>query len=237
MNAQAVRRRAGSLGVLSAVLLVGAASLAPTGVSPALAATTFVHAVQGVQSDEPAIYRRGVVIPEDRLATLRGGFNLGGMELDFGAKLTTLINNTIRYETEVAFRNAGMEVLSQTLSNAGSSAVTQVGPGSSPGTTTSTSTRSPSDNLAGSSIGGGRLDLSGLTDFSGIVIDGPGGIGSTAVLHSITRQAIVSTLATTASGQNIQNKVDIGVYVNNIGELKAAQQKARILNSLQGIVR
>ncbi|UYG07764.1 hypothetical protein [Halomonas sp. M4R1S46] len=221
MNVKAIRRRAGPLRVLSAVLLVGAASLAPTGVSPASAATTFVHAVQGVHSDAPDIYRQGEVIPEDRLATLRGGFNLGGMELDFGAKLTTLINNTVRYETEVAFRNTGMEVLSQTLSNAGSSAVTQVGSGST----------------AGSSVGGGRLDLSGLTDFSGIVIDGPAGIGSTAVLHSITRQAIVSTLATTASGQSIQNRIDIGVYVNNIGELKAAQQKARILHSLQGIVR
>lgn len=230
MNVHAVHQGTGPLGhrLLPAVLLAGAMSLVPTAASPVLAATAFPYVEPGVQPrpDDAGVYHGGEVIAAAELDTLRGGFNLAGMELNFGAKLTTLINNTIRYETEVAFRNSGgIEVLSQTLSNAGGSPVTLVGPGSTGAAT-----------IAGTG-GGGGLDLSGLTDFSGIVVEGPGGIGSTAALHRITRQAIVSTLATTASGQTIHNDIDISVQLNNIGELRSAQQKARILNALQGIVR
>lgn len=233
MNVQAAQWRAGALGggLLSAVLMAGALALAPT---MGAAEMTFSYGQIDARPDDRGIYHRGEVISEAELDTLRGGFNLGGMELNFGAKLTTLINNTIRYETEVAFRNTGIEVLSQTLSNAGASPVTLVGPGSGGA---STGGASPSSIPGAGSAGGGTLDLSGLSDFSGIVVEGPGGIGSTAALHHITRQAIVSTLATTASGQTIQNHIDIGVHVNNIGELRAAQQKARLLNSLQGIIR
>lgn len=224
MNVQTAQWRAGALGggLLPAVLLAGAMALAPT---MGAAEMTFSYGQVDARPDDRGIYHRGEMIPEAELDTLRGGFNLGGMELNFGAKLTTLINNTIRYETEVAFRNTGIEVLSQTLSNAAGSPVTQVGPGSTGAAT-----------IPGTG-GGGGLDLSGLADFSGIVVDGPGGIGSTAALHRITRQAIVSTLATTASGQSIQNDIDISVHVNNIGELRSARQKAMILNSLQGVIR
>lgn len=222
MKAQAAPRRAGPLrrSLLSAALLAGAAALAPT---MAAAETTFSYGQIDARADDRGIYYRGEMIPEAKLDTLRGGFNLGGMKMSFGAKLTTLINNTVRYETQVAFRNAGMEVLSQTLSNAGSSPVTLV--------------ESGSGSMISGSVGGGALDLSGLADFSGVVVEGPGGIGSTAALHSITRKAIISTLATTASGQSIQNTIDIEIGINNIGELRAAQQKTRILNSLQGVIR
>lgn len=232
MNVKLTGQRAGCLrrGFLSAVLMAGALALAPT---MGAAEMSFAYGRVDTRPDDRGIFHRGEMIPEAELDTLRGGFSLGGMELNFGAKLTTLINNTIRYETEVAFRNSGMEVLSQTISNAGAGPVTLVGSGSSGVSPASI----PGSSLIVGSAGGGALDLSGLSDFSGIVVEGPGGIGSTAALHRITRQAIVSTLATTASGQTIQNDIDVSVYINNIGELRAAQQKARILNSLQGVIR
>ncbi|WP_146143041.1 hypothetical protein, partial [Halomonas sp. ND22Bw] len=62
-----------------------------------------------------AIFNRGEMISDEGMSDLRGGFNLGGMELNFGAKLTTMINDRVRYITQVAFDNAGARVMSSTL--------------------------------------------------------------------------------------------------------------------------
>lgn len=171
------------------------------------------------------IYYRGDVLPDDGLAELRGGFRMAGMELNFGARLTTAINDRVRYITQVAFDNAGARVLSRTLeqSGAGGIEVTPVGP-----------------DLGSSGINAadisGALDLAGLSDFSGVLVGDAQG-GMTAALHNITRNAIVSSLSTTASGQTISNDVDVSVQVMNIGEMRSARQRAMILNSLQGIPR
>ncbi|XKE45545.1 hypothetical protein LG302_19730 [Halomonas organivorans] len=167
------------------------------------------------------IYYRGEVLPDDGMADLRGGFSLAGMELSFGAKLTTLINNAIRYETEIAFTRAGAEIISRTLTQgAGAGNVTLVGPDQAIG--------------AGDIMGG--LNLRGLADFSGVLVsDGNGGM--VAALHQITRNAIINTLSTTASGQSVDNHIDVSIHVRNIGEIRAARQKTMILNSLQGIPR
>ncbi|GEK73468.1 hypothetical protein HHA04nite_20120 [Halomonas halophila] len=153
------------------------------------------------------------------MAELRGGFRLAGMELNFGAKLTTAINERVRYITQVAFDNAGARVLSSTLEQSGTDTVTQVG---GPG------------GVDAASIGG-KIDLTGLSDFSGVLMsDGKGGM--TAALHNITRDAIVSSLSTTASGQSISNDIDVSVQVMNIGEMRSFRQRGAILNSLQGIL-
>ncbi len=166
------------------------------------------------------IYYRGEVLPDDGLAELRGGFRLAGLELNFGAKLTTAINDRVRYVTQVAFDNAGARILSRTLDQQqnGAFQVTPLGVG-------------------GINVRdiGGQLDLSGLSEFSGFLMNDAEG-GMTAALHNITRNAIVSALATTASGQSISNNVDVSVEVMNIGEIRSAQQRSRILNSMQGIM-
>lgn len=196
-------------------LLVAAVSLAVASVSPAATSSSGI-----LSAGTHDIYYRGEVLLDDGMSELRGGFRLAGMDLNFGAKLTTAINERVRYITQVAFDNAGARVLSSTLEQSGSESVTQVGrPGG----------------IDAASIGG-KLDLTGLSDFSGILMsDGKGGV--TAALHNVTRKAVISSLSTTASGQNISNQVDISVHLNNIGEVKASRQRAMILNSLQGIPR
>jgi hypothetical protein len=176
------------------------------------------------------IYYQGNVIPDDGLEGLRGGFKLAGLELNFGAKLTTMINDRVRYITQVAFDNAGSRVLSRTLkqsgSEAGSGTVVPVSPAGS---------GSGANGINAANIGG-QLNLSGLSDFSGVLFSDAEG-GMTAALHQVTRNAIVSSLSTTASGQSISNDIDVSVSIMNIGEVKASRQRAMILNSLQGLPR
>ncbi|MDR5866552.1 hypothetical protein [Halomonas koreensis] len=209
-----IRRRATSL-------LVGMALLAS---SSAMAVSHITPEPPGILSGGTHdIYYRGHVIADAGLEELRGGFSLGGMELNFGARLTTMINDRLRYETRVAFTRAGTEVLSRQLTDLQPSgpAAALVGPGQS---------------LGAASINGAGLDLSGLADFSGVVANGRGG-GMIAALHRVTRDAIVSTLATNANGQVVDNTIDISVHINNIGSLRAARQRDRIVNSLIGLPR
>lgn len=211
-HAMAVSRWRGcrrSIGLLVASVSLTMASASPAATSPSGILSAGTH----------DIYYRGVVLPDEGMAELRGGFRLAGMDLNFGAKLTTAINDRVRYITQVAFDNAGARMLSSTLEQSGSESVTQVG---GPG------------GVDVASIGG-KIDLTGLSGFSGVLMsDGQGGM--TAALHNITRDAIVSSLSTTASGQSISNEIDISVQVMNIGELRSSRQRGAILNSLQGML-
>lgn len=168
------------------------------------------------------IYYRGEVIPSTDLDNLRGGFSLAGLEVNFGAKLTTLINDRVRYETQLAFSQAGTDIISRRLdiSGTGAESLTQVGPGTG---------------ISAADITG-QLNLAGLGGFSGVVVDDGMG-GATAALHSITKNAIISTLSTTASGQSIRNNIDVSVHILNAGELRAQRQRTLILNSLLGVPR
>lgn len=209
------RTKLGSLclaATLSGALLASASALGMTGMG-----TSGPGILSGATHD---IYYRGEIIPDDSLGGLRGGFSLAGMEMNFGAKLTTLINNRIRYETEVAFSRAGAEVLSRTLNDGTGGMAALVGP----------------DQAISAADITGSLNLTGLADFSGVLVGDSSG-GMVAALHQITRNALVSTLATNANGQTIDNHIDIGVTINNIGEIRAARQRSMILNSLQSLPR
>ncbi|ATJ84783.1 hypothetical protein ACFPTY_17290 [Halomonas beimenensis] len=190
--------------------------------SSAWSASSDIDSVDGILSaGTHDIYYRGVEIPRDGMEELRGGFNLAGMKINFGAKLTTLINNGLRYETEITFSGRGPEVISRGYSGPGAGGVvTLVGPGQA---------------ISASDIAG-NVDLSGLGDFSGVVVNYESG-GMLAALHRVTRKAIISTLATDASGQSVDNRVDISMHIGNLGELRAARQRTMILNSLQGVPR
>lgn len=164
-------------------------------------------------------FSRGVVIAQKELDQLRAGFSLGGLDVDFGARLQTLIDNKIELVSVVNFTRSGVDVVSQTF-RAPSGSVSQVGPGTGVLVTDMTPR---------------GLDLSGLAGFSGVTLSDAKGF--TAALQNITRDAIVSGVVSNASGRNIQQRIDVDVQLNNIGALKAARQRAAIVDSFAGILR
>lgn len=164
-------------------------------------------------------FQHGTVIAEAELGQMRAGFNIGGLDVDFGARLQTMIDNSIELVSVVNFTKAGTDIVSQTFRDPSMSA-SQVGPGTGLSVTDTTP---------------GDVDLSGLADFSGLTLSDPKGF--TAALHNITRNAIVSGVVSNASGRDIQQRIDIDVRLNNIGALKAAKQRAAIVDSFSGILR
>lgn len=164
-------------------------------------------------------FHRGAVIPEAELGQMRAGFNIGGLDVDFGARLQTMIDNSIELVSVVNFTKAGTHIVSQTFHNP-AGAATQVGAGTG---------------LSVTDMTPGGVDLSGLADFSGVTLSDTKGF--TAALHNITRNAIVSGVVSNASGRDIQQRVDIEVRLNNIGALRAAKQRKAIVDSFSGILR
>ncbi|MCA1772128.1 MAG: hypothetical protein LC677_05705 [Halomonas sp.] len=164
-------------------------------------------------------FSRGVVIAETELDQLRAGFSLGGLDVDFGARLQTMIDNSIELVSVVNFTRAGVDIVSQTFRDP-SGSVSQVGPGTG---------------LLITDMTPGGLDLAGLAGFSGVALSDAKGF--TAALQNITRDAIVSGVVSNASGRNIQQRINIDVQLNNIGALKAAKQRAAIVDSFAGILR
>lgn len=229
-----MKRKSGKSGckgcLLTMSLLMGAVLTSTSG----LAGTSSVPdsgpgLLSGATHD---IYYRGEVIPTTTLDSLRGGFSLAGMEMNFGAKLTTLINDRVRYETRLAFSQSGTDVISRRLdvSGTGSETLNVSGTGSETLTQVGAGTGVSAADIIG------QLNLAGLDGYHGVVLDDGMG-GATAALHSITRKAIVSTLSTTASGQSIRNDIDVSVHILNAGELQSQRQRAMILNSLLGAPR
>ncbi|RTR05651.1 hypothetical protein [Halomonas nitroreducens] len=205
--------------ILATSLLVGSVLASTSSLALTSAPVSGPGLLSGATHD---IYYRGEVIPTTALDSLRGGFSLAGLEVNFGARLTTLINDRVRYETQLAFSQAGTDIISRRLDVAGGGAetLTQVGPETGVSVADIT----------------GQLNLAGLGGYSGVVLDDGMG-GATAALHSITQNAIVSTLSTTASGQSIRNNIDVSVHILNAGELRLQRQRALILNSLLGAPR
>lgn len=164
-------------------------------------------------------FHRGTVIAEAELDQMRAGFNIGGLDVDFGARLQTMIDNSIELVSVVNFTKAGTDIVSQTFRDPSMSA-SQVGTGTGFSVTDMTP---------------GGVDLSGLADFSGVTLSDTKGF--TAALHNITRNAIVSGVVSNASGRDIQQRIDIDIRLNNVGALRAAKQRAAIVDSFSGILR
>ncbi|MCE8017269.1 hypothetical protein HOP62_14410 [Halomonas sp. MCCC 1A17488] len=156
-------------------------------------------------------------LAEEELRELRGGFQISGLDMSFGATLQTLVDN-VRMDTVFVINGAGTEIVSQTITQHGAidgQVVSQVGQGSGKAIMELT----PSG-----------INLTGMKDFPGLVVNDAKGF--TSVFHSATRDAILGSVVSNASQREIQQRLDIGVQVNNLPALQAAQQRHAITESL-----
>ncbi|WP_136254731.1 hypothetical protein [Onishia niordana] len=153
------------------------------------------------------------IIPLDAMDELRGGFSIGGVDVDFGATLQTKIDGMVRMQTQLAFNKAGINVVSEDVYDA-SPNVTSVSPKG-----TSVTKVAPK-----------AFNLAGLSDFTGVAISDAGSF--TAALHNITRKAIISAVVSNGSGQNISQSIDVSVSLKNVEALQSAKAQAAIMRSI-----
>ncbi|WP_458525150.1 hypothetical protein [Onishia taeanensis] len=197
-------------GTVLAALLLSATSVPVTAGTESM---ILREAAMAPLEEDIYTHAHAAIIPLDDMNELRGGFSIGGVDVDFGATLQTRIDGMVRMQTQLAFTQAGMNVVSEQVFSQ-SSSVTNVSPGSTPITRVAPPT----------------FNLAGLADFSGVAFSDAGSF--TAALHNITRNAIVSAVVSNGSGQNISQSIDISVSLRNAEALQAAQSQAAIMRSL-----
>ncbi|OEY65106.1 hypothetical protein BG841_00565 [Marinobacter sp. X15-166B] len=188
------------------------------------------------------------VIHRDEMGEMRGGFSVAGLNLKFGATLSTVIDS-IELQTAFNITAEGAQVVSQMLSDLGSmnDAALQYSSSSITGDTTVTdgSTRTvtgdasavlvgPDTGLSAADHAPTDVSLDGLDNangFSGVVVNSNKGF--TAALHKLTQDAAISTIISNASDLKASHKLNIKIQVANT---KAAGKaaKAAALSKLAG---
>lgn len=206
------------------------------------------------------------LIDRAEMAELRGGLTIGGINMEFGATLRTLIDN-VKLTTAYRISEAGIQVLSETLGNVSMEDVVQQGGNAAAGVTPiarfggisipvsisrspATATAPPSTSAASQPLSAGvdatlvgpstgtkvteltpvGVSLSGVENYRGVVVNDAKGF--TAALHDITRQAIISSLISTASDRKVNQRLELDVRLQNLGEVRAAAIRAAVAQRL-----
>jgi hypothetical protein len=122
------------------------------------------------------------VIEDAEMADLRGGFDIGGIEIGFGAVVTSTLNGVPVLTTQLTITDTGA-IIQQTLNTVGQNL----------------DSLTPEQRAA--------LGLDGLEGLGGIVIDSESGI--TAFVHNVTNGTLQNIIVNTATGQEIGQSIDV----------------------------
>ena len=153
------------------------------------------------------------VMADDELGDLRGGFEVGGITINFGATVTTILNGMPVLTTNITVSDAG-RVVDQTIADVGTTL----------------------DEL--SEEGRAALGLDGLgEDAAGIIIEDESGI--TALVHNVTDGALQNIIVNTATGRDISQDIDITLDLPGFefiqGQLSLEHFGFRLQDDMMGV--
>ena len=153
------------------------------------------------------------VMADDELGGLRGGFEVGGININFGATVTTILNGIPVLTTNITVTDAG-RVVDQTIANVGTTL----------------------DELTDE--GRAALGLDGLgEDAAGIIIEDESGV--TALVHNVTEGALQNIIVNSATGRDITQDIDITLDLPGFefiqGELTVEHFGFRLQDDMMGV--
>ena len=122
------------------------------------------------------------IIQDLEMEELRGGINVGGMDIGFGAVVTSTLNGVPVLTTQLTLTNAGA-IVQQTMNTVGRNI----------------------NSLTDQQLE--ALGLSELKDASGVVVESESGV--TAFVHNIADGTLQNILVNTATGQDISQDIDV----------------------------
>ena len=153
------------------------------------------------------------VMADDELGGLRGGFEVGGININFGATVTTILNGIPVLTTNITVTDGG-RIVDQTIANVGTTL----------------------DDL--SDEGRTALGLDGLgEDAAGVIIEDESGI--TALVHNVTEGALQNIIVNTATGRDISQDIDITLDLPGFefiqGQLSVEHFGFRLQDDMMGV--
>lgn len=145
-----------------------------------LSATAFVMLSGQAWASENAWGDGIEILAEEEMADHRGGFNVGGIEFNFGAVVTTYVNGVPVLTTNLTWTDLGA-LLQQTVGELGENM----------------SSLTPAELEALGIVGGG----------AGILIDDAEGV--TALVHNVTDGALQNIIINSASGRELTQEINV----------------------------
>lgn len=147
-----------------------------------LTAAALIAFASPAWADESAWGNDVEVMSEDDLDAHRGGFEIAGLNINFGAVVTTYVNGVPALATTLTWTDVGAFV-DQTVG--------QVGTNLSDMT---------DDELA-------ALGLEGLSGAGGVVIEDEAGV--TALVHNVTEGSLQNIIINSATGRDLSQDIDV----------------------------
>ncbi len=126
------------------------------------------------------------VMSVEDLEANRGGFQIAGLNIDFGATVTTLVNGVPALVTTLTWTDMGAFV-EETVGDVGQN-IADMTP----------------DQLT-------ALGLDGLENAGGIVIQDEAGV--TALVHNITQSSLQNIIINNASGRDLAQQIDVTLTI------------------------
>jgi len=122
------------------------------------------------------------VMADEDMARHRGGFDIGGLQINFGAVVTTYVNGVPALTTTLTWTDVGT-IVEQTVGDVGANI----------------NSLTPAELEA--------LGLNGLESAGGIVIDDADGV--TALVHNITEGTLQNIIVNSATGRDLSQEIDV----------------------------
>ncbi len=141
------------------------------------------------------------VIGLEELGDMRGGLRVGGLNIDVGAVVRSIVDGKLALESHISFATANeiAAAIGVTGGTAGNAA-TPTG-----------------DYVTIQSSNGAENPTSNPASF--VINDAK---GFTQVMHDVTRDRVVSAIVNQADGRAIRQEIDVNITVSNFRELQRA---------------
>lgn len=138
----------------------------------------------------------GVEVMSDAdMSEHRGGFEIAGLDINFGAVVTTFSNGIPVLTTTLTWTDAGA-IVDQTVGEIGQSI----------------------DDLTPDQIT--ALGLDGLTGAGGVIIEDENGV--TALVHNITEGALQNIIINNAAGRDLRQEIDVTLELPGFEAMQGA---------------
>jgi len=142
------------------------------------------------------------VMADDEMGALRGGLAITpGLEVNFGAVITTYVNGAPALTTNLTWTDTG-QLVSQTIGAIGQS-LDQLTPALR-----------------------AELGIDGLAGANGVVISDADGV--TALVHNVTEGALQNIILNTAAGRDLRQDVDVTLTLPGFEAVQASMLLERI---------
>jgi len=185
-----------------------------------LTTAAFILALSGITrgaaeaaSAVPESYDGSPVVSHAELRAMRGGLEIAGMDLQFGATVNTVVNGTLAAQTVLTLNNDG--TVDQQTSFVNGAVV------------------SPVSGAQLAALTNGKIDPATLKGAQGFTVNNVAGL--TAALSGITLQHADNVVINTTPGVDIQQLVNMTLTIQNFGQIHDALRASALAGRIARI--